>query len=187
VSVAAQMARLMNAEGTRSSSLNMPMVLEKLRCLRPRYVMNVAFRDSETWFIFCYRGSRFAYDSKWFPRKPVDTAKDLLARQFDILRRDERDQISSCAFGDRPSCFFLRSTDIMNHWHPKFGYVPLELQSAIQDEDFRLQPRAVTFGWKQSWILYGTNSFTWSQKYLPTSLVRALEKGKENRWVINVR
>ena len=165
----------------------MPFVLEKIELLKPRYIMNVAIRDPATWFMFCYRGQRFAYDSKWFPQKPSDSS-DPVGIQLSILKEEERDQVSHCAFGESNDCYFLRSTDILYKWHPKFSNnVPMHLLSAYQDEAFRRHPRAVTFGKNQTWILYGKDTFEWSKRGLPKSLQAALQKGKKRKWVINVR
>jgi len=168
----------------------MPFVLEKIELLKPRYIMNVAIRDSVTLFMFCYRGQRFAYDSKWFPRKPLPTKSDPIGMQLRILKEDERDQISYCAFGESNDCYFLRSTDILKNWHPRFSNnVPIHLLSTYQDEAFRTHLRAVTFGKNQTWILYGKGKYTfkWSKHGLPKSLKAALQKGKEEGWIINVR
>jgi hypothetical protein len=59
--------------------------------------------------------------------------------------------------------------------------------SAYQDEAFRRHPRAVTFGKNQTWVLYGKDTFEWSKRGLPKSLQAALQKGKKEKWVINVR
>ena len=150
--------------------------------------MNVAIRDSVTWFMFCYRGQRFAYDSKWYPRKPLPIKSDPVGMQLRILKEEERDQVSHCAFGESNDCDFLRSTDILEKWHPKFSNnLPMDLLSVYQDEAFRRHLRAVTFGKNQTWILYGKDTFDGASKACQKACKLPCKKGKKRDWVINVR
>jgi hypothetical protein len=167
--------------------MNMPYVREKIQQIRPRYIMNVAISAPDAWFLYCYRGpERFAYDSKWFPRKP-SKADGPVGLQLDNLKEEERDQISYCAFGESSKSYFLRSTDGRKDWHPRLsGYVPTDLLDAYQDEFKKGCPRAVTFGKNKTWILYGKTSFKWSRYGLPKNLQAALRRGREEGWSINV-
>jgi len=156
----------------------MPLVDEKLAQIKPLYIMNVAIKDPKTWFMFCFR-ERFAYDSKWFPRKP-SKADGPVGAQLERLKEGEKDQISYCAFGKSSKRYFLRSTDYKKDWHPRISkYVPEDLLDAYQSEFENGCPRAVTFGENNSWILYGKKSFNWSRHGLPRSLQAALKKGHE--------
>jgi hypothetical protein len=166
--------------------------------------MNIAFRRGTaeqplTWFMFCYRGSRFAYDSKWEPRKP--SRRDSVGRTLDLWKAEEKDQVSSCSFSDRPDLWFLRSTDGRTEWHAKLGpgrtdeledTFLTELRRTIlkqrkNGEDVPVTTlRAVTFGARGSWILYGKTEFFWKDCGIPQKLVEALKKGKKHKWVINV-
>jgi hypothetical protein len=166
--------------------------------------MNIAFRRGTakqplTWFMFCYRGSRFAYDSKWEPRKP--SRKDSIGRMLDLWKNEEKDQVSSCSFGDNPDLWFLRSTDGRTEWHATLGpgctdelhdIFLTELRRTIlkQRKNGEEVPvttlRAVTFGERGSWILYGKTEFFWKDCGMPKKLVEALQKGKKHGWVINV-
>lgn len=165
----------------------MPYVRQKLLQIKPRYIMNIAVSSQNEWFMYCYRGpGRFAYDSKWFPRKPSRTDGPV-GMQLDKLKEEERDQISFCAFGESSKSYFLRSTDSKNDWHPRISrHVPTDLLDAYQDEFKKGTPRAVTFGKNRTWILYGKGSFTWSKRGLPKNLQAALRKGIQEGWSINV-
>src|SRR6266516_1273525 len=114
--------------------MNMPTyVLEKMARIEPRYIMNLAIRDAEMWFMYCFR-RRYAYDSKWFPRKPSADDGDI-GSQLERLKMDERDQISYCAFGQSPDVFFLRSTDENDVWYPRPSRnLPIDLWEAYLDE-----------------------------------------------------
>jgi hypothetical protein len=185
-----------------------PHVLSTIANLQPRYIMNLAFRPkSETWFIFFY-GRRTAYDAKWLPKKPNDSVGEIL----DVLREEAKDQVSSCAFGEDHETWFMRSTDPLTEWYPQLGTkVPPKLSvtfhKAIQDVETKervngekvghTKLRAVTFGHRGAWILYGKDGFDWSKEGLPQALVQALELGKRKRvekaidehkdsWTINV-
>jgi hypothetical protein len=159
---------------------NVPIeIWHKIKHLRPRYIMNIAFRRGTakqplTWFMFCYRGSRFAYDSKWEPRKP--SRKDSIGRMLDLWKNEEKDQVSSCSFGDNPDLWFLRSTDGRTEWHATLGpgctdelhdIFLTELRRTIlkQRKNGEEVPvttlRAVTFGERGSWILYGKTELFW--------------------------
>lgn len=166
----------------------MPYVVEKLAQIKPRYVMNVAIRSPALWFMYCYRWGRhtYTYDSKWFPSKPP-VEPGHAGAELAQLKKEELDQISYCAFGDSPKTYFLRSTDAKKEWHPRLSQnVPPELFGPYQDELNRGTLRAVTFGKNNTWILYGTKSFRWSQYDLPSVLDAALRKGQEEGWTINV-
>jgi hypothetical protein len=167
--------------------MNMPFVRKKLKQISPRYIMNVAIRSPDSWFLYYYRGpGRITYDPKWFPRKP-SKPDGPVGVQLDRLKEEERDQLSYCAFGESSKSFFLRSTDRKKEWHPRLSkHVPTELLDAYQDEFKRGCPRAVTFGKGRTWILYGKASFKWSRHGLPQRLQIALRKGKEERWTVNV-
>jgi len=165
----------------------MTFVNEKLEKIKPQYIMNIAIRSPELWFMYCYR-KRFAYDSKWFPKKPSESDGPVGA-QLAILKEEEIDQISYCAFGESPTTYFLRSTDNGGDWHPRLSRdVPWELHNAYQEEFRRGCPRAVTFGKNGAWILYGKGkgSFKWSKHGLPNKLEAALTEGYDEGLTINV-
>jgi hypothetical protein len=170
--------------------LNMPdYVLETLRKVKPRYIMNLAIRGPDLWFLYYYSSSRrYGHDTKWYPQKPSG-ADEPIGIQLEKLRKDARDQVSFCGFGPSPEVFFLRSTDGKKDWHPRLSrYVSDDLWDDFQDVS-RLDggcPRAVTFGKRNTWIVYGKESFKWSKHGLPKSLVRALQTGDERGWTINV-
>ena len=106
---------------------------------------------------------------------------------MDRLKEDERDQLSYCAFGESSKSFFLHSTDRRKEWTPRLSkHVPTELLDSYQDEFKRGTPRAITFGKGKTWILCGKSSFSWSRHGLPKILQKALRKGMEERWTINV-
>lgn len=161
-------------------------VLEKIAKLKPRYIMNLAIESPELWFMYCYRGHRYTYDSKWNPSKP-NRSNGPIGRQLERLKENERDQLSYCAFGPSPKTFFLRATDDEKEWHPRLSQsVSEDLWEAFQDLMRLEQVRAVTFGMNNTWILYGREAFRWSKHGLPKSLVAALMKGREKGWIINV-
>ena len=166
----------------------MPFMDEKLAQLKPRYIMNIAIRSPELWFIYCYRWERHThtYTSKWYPWKPA-VEYGHVGAELAQLRQEEVDQISYCAFGESPKTYFLRSTDAKNEWHPRLSQnVPAELFGPYQDELSRGTLRAVTFGKNNTWILYGKKSFRWSKHGLPSVLEAALSKGQKKGWTINV-
>jgi hypothetical protein len=169
---------------------NLDFVAEKIGHLNPRYIMNIAIRDPNQWFMYCYRGQRhgiYAYDSKWFPRKP--STGEPIGEELEDLKEKERDQVSYCAFGESHDTYFLRSTDSKKEWHPRLSQrAPKSLFGAYQDEFKRGCPRAVTFGMNGAWILYGKGkrAFRWSKHGLPTRLQEALKDGYEAGLTINV-
>jgi hypothetical protein len=167
--------------------MNLPFFQKKLKQISPRYIMNIAIRSKDLWFLYYYRGPRrISYDPKWFPRKP-SKADGPIGVHMDRLKEDERDQLSYCAFGESSKLFFLRSTDRKKEWTPRLSrHVPGELLDAYQDEFKRGPPRAIKFGKGKTWILYGKSSFSWSRHGLPRSLQTALQRGTEERWTINV-
>jgi hypothetical protein len=167
--------------------MNMPFVRKKLKQISPHYIMNIAIRSPNLWFLYYYRGlGRVSYDPKGFPRKP-SKADGPIGAHMDRLKEDERDQLSYCAFGESSKSFFLPSTDRRKKWTPRLSkHVSTELLDAYQDEFQRGTPRAITFGKGKTWILYGKSSFSWSRHGLPKSLQAALRKGMEERWAINV-
>lgn len=171
--------------------------------LRPRYVMNIAFRRKpSTWVIYCYRGpGRYAYDSKWRPQKP-DTKSGKLGATLDEWKKHESDQVSYCAFGDRSDKWFMRSTNGTTEWFSRLGPgAPADLEwsyDMFQQQKANKKSkngtlfsastvRAVTFGPADTWILYSQKSFIWSKYGLPSSLVTALQEGLDHDWIINVR
>jgi hypothetical protein len=170
--------------------------------IRPRYIMNIAFRRrTSTWVIYCYRGpGRYAYDSKWRPRKP--DPREKLGATLDQWKEHECDQVSYCAFGDHPDKWFMRSTNGDTKWYSRLGpgastdlewnYVQLSERlvnkTCKNGEVFTASTvRAATFGPGDTWILYSQKHFTWSKKGLPSSLVKALKEGHDSKWIINVR
>ena len=184
---------------------NLPIeIWKKIERLEPRYIMNIAFRREPpghplTWFMFCYRGTRFAYDSKWEPRKP--SRKETIGETLDVWKSEEKDQVSSCSFSANKDLWFLRSTDGRTEWHADLGpsrtteltnRFLTELRRTIvkKRKNGEIVPvttlRAVTFGWRGSWVLYGKEEFFWKDDGLPQALIEALKKGKRSMWVINV-
>jgi hypothetical protein len=165
-------------------------VSEKIGHLNPRYIMNIAIRNPDQWFMYCYkdqRGGIYAYDSKWFPRKP--STNEPIGEELDELKKEERDQVSYCAFSQSPDTYFIRSTDNKKDWHPRLSSgAPKGLFRAYQDEFKRGCPRAATFGVNGAWILYGTGerAFRWSEHGLPPRLQQALKDGYEAGLAINV-
>ena len=168
--------------------------------------MHIAFRrDPYAWVIYCYRGSRYAYDSKWQPRKP-NTSNGSLGKTLDEWKEDESDQVSYCSFGDHHDKWFMRSTNATTEWLTECGPgVTYQLkkhlyQYTLESKEKKrinkdLKPakvstiRAATFGPSGAWILYTQNEFVWSEEgLLPSSLLQALLLGKQSRpkWIINV-
>lgn len=169
--------------------LNMPdYVLETIRKVQPKYIMNLAIRGPDLWFLYYYSSSsRYGHDTKWFPKKPTGT-DEYIGVQLEKLREDARDQISFCGFGPSPDVFYLRSTDNKKGWHPRLSrYVCDDLWNDFLDVSRLDQgcPRAVTFGKNNTWIVYGVHSLKWSKHGLPKSLVAALKLGEDQDWVIN--
>ncbi|KAI9781728.1 MAG: hypothetical protein M1839_005721 [Geoglossum umbratile] len=169
--------------------LNLPdYVLNQILTIKPRYIMNLAIRGPDLFFLYYYSSSRrHGFDTKWLPNKPSAKDEDIGVK-LDKLRRGARDQVSFCGFGPSPDVFYLRSTDGDKNWHPRLS------RSVCDDlfEDFEdvsiLEkgcPRAVTFGKNNTWIVYGTKAFKWSEHGLPISLVDALNTGQKEGWTIN--
>lgn len=164
--------------------------------------MNIAFgRRPSTWVIYCYRGpGRYAYDSKWRPRKP-DAASGKLGATLDEWKRHESDQVSYCAFGDRSDKWFMRSTNGTTEWVSHLGpgappglewsYTRFQKQQVNKKYkngtvSSASTIRAVTFGPGEAWILYSQRDFAWSESGLPSSLITALQEGRNSKWIINV-
>jgi hypothetical protein len=192
-----------------------PEVLHQIAELHPRYIMNLAFRTGSRvrssgklvtpWFIFFY-GTRTAYDAKWFPNKP--SPEDSIGQVLLKWRGNSRDQVSSCAFGEDPETFFIRSTGPDTKWFPYLqssrGALNVEFLDAKDRRELKhkrngepmdhTKLRAITFGQDDTYIMYSKDDFTWSRTGLPTTLLNALEYGHQQdedagkvRWTINVR
>ncbi|KAI9774871.1 MAG: hypothetical protein M1840_000087 [Geoglossum simile] len=169
--------------------MNLPdYVLNTLVSIQPRYIMNLAIRGPDLWFLYYYSSSkRYGFDTKWLPNKPL-AREEHIGVQLDQLRREARDQVSFCGFGPSPEVFYLRSTDGKKQWHPRLSRsVNDDLWAAFLDVSTLNNgcPRAVTFGKNNTWIVYGTESFKWSEHGLPRSLVDALNTGRREGWSIN--
>jgi len=133
------------------------MFVKKLAQLRPRYIMNLAIKGPDAWFVYFYRRTRgeqlrlrlemVAKENPWMGE---------LAEQLDMLREDNTDQISYCSFGENDKVFFVRSTDYQRGWHARPSqHIPRDLHHAFMGEFNRGTPRAITFGKAKTWILYG--------------------------------
>lgn len=150
------------------------------------------------------------------PAVSGNTAHPILGRYLAHMGEHASGNVSNLALGNDSSSFFIRLSADDRNWHYRFRGLPEDCQLAVEesmtagmlgDDDCRpddpshehctygLQHckhgrlRAVTLGQGGGWIVYREEmaGVEFGGQWLPTTLVKALNEGREKGWIINVR
>jgi hypothetical protein len=162
------------------------------------------------WFLYSGSNTTGRTNYKWnAPPSPLPSDASYHEELADMIRNmSERNSgdISYVSFAattePTPNCIFMRSTDQHNNWRYRWSIGSLpptcerELQAKIiggmkydkvEGDSVWVggRIRAITFGYNDSWILYGQSSFAYGGQ-LPEDLQDGLRTGKLKGWTINV-
>ena len=158
-----------------------------LSTVKFRHIQNISVNRDGHWFLY-YTGMEYRRGNRTnFGKDTEEMQNHAWTTDMNRLRSlHDWGGISYLSFGTTEKSYFMRLTENdQNEWHLNWGFeVPEACQSLLKLR--YSQVRACTFGSNGSWIIYGRTWHAWGGP-IPPKLDKALQIGKRNRWVINVR